>query len=339
MPHIFIRDLQPATEVSQFFIVRRFEQRTTNRGRPYWNLLLSDRTGTIPAKVWSDALSQCDPDIRAGSTAGVRGRVEHFQNELQINVKFIGSVEYLHERGSNRLQELDLDLLTQATPYDVDQLWGDLRSLCEDRIQDPNLKHLTCSLLEQHEGLFKQAPAALEYHHAYRGGLLEHTWKVLRYCLTLAEEEPDLDKDLLISGAVLHDIGKILEICGATGFRHSIQGRLLGHVVLGRDLVRDTARQLGMNLEDLKLLHLEHILLSHHGEPEFGSPIPSKSREAYVVHTMDDLNAKLFMITEHARGDKRDDLFTEFHRVLKRSFFIPPLEKERDATEGETDAD
>jgi len=329
MSHIFIKDLNPGIEIKQFFVIQKLELRNTAKGVPFLNLLLSDRSGTMPAKVWSEHLPSEEQGVASGIIAGVQGRVEQFQEELQINVSYIASTEFLKEKGRN-LNDLDIDDLLPRSPFDIEDMWTELMDVCHEQIHEEPLRDLTIEVLTRNEKAFKNAPAALQYHHAYRGGLLEHTRQVLRYVLAISDIEKELNRDVLIAGAVLHDVGKIFEIEGSTAYTHSTAGRLTGHLILGRDLVRDTARELGIDPEGLILQHVEHIILSHHGALELGSPVVPKSPEALVIHVMDDLNAKIKMIQDHSEQRKKDGLFTEYHRVLRRCFLLPKVEADAD---------
>ena len=322
MTHTFIKDLKLGLDIRQFFVIQKLEQRNTAKGAPFLNLLLSDRTGTIPAKIWSEHLPSEEQGVASGIIAGVQGRVEQFQEELQINVNYIADAEFLKGKGRS-LDDLDMDNLLARSPFNVEDMWAEMMNVCHEQIHEEHVRNLTLEVLARNEEPFKNAPAALQYHHAYRGGLLEHTLQVLRYVLALSDVEKELNRDILIAGAILHDVGKIFEIEGATAYAHSTEGRLIGHIILGRDMVRDTALELGIDPKDLNLLHIEHIILGHHGALELGSPVVPKSPEALIVHVMDDLNAKIKMMQDHSEHRKKDSLFTEYHRVLRRSFLLP----------------
>ena len=163
-------------------------------------------------------------------------------------------------------------------------------------------------------------PAARLYHHPYLGGLLEHTWFVARHTQASLAIYPDLNPSLALAGAILHDLGKVKEIANPTAPELTVAGQLLGHIVLGWEMVREEAR--AMEFPDANLLiQLEHIILAHHGALEFGSPVPPKTREALLVYFLDDLDAKLKMMSTHLQSDSGDDDFTSYHRVLQRGLY------------------
>ena len=163
-------------------------------------------------------------------------------------------------------------------------------------------------------------PAARLYHHPYLGGLLEHTWFVARHTQASLAIYPDLNPSLALAGAILHDLGKVKEIANPTAPELTVPGQLLGHIVLGWEMVREEARALEFPDANL-LIQLEHIILAHHGALEFGSPVPPKTREALLVYFLDDLDAKLKMMSTHLQSDSGDGDFTSYHRVLQRGLY------------------
>jgi 3'-5' exoribonuclease len=318
MPHQLISLLRDGDTVHQFFLVRQAESRTTKSGQPFLSLLLGDKSGAIMARVWSDVVAKCPGPFVPGDAVGVQGQVESFKGELQLNVRYINTVEALRDLGRD-LQEYDPDLLCQATPYDRESLWQELQQLAETEIRPP-LDQLVLQVLDRYREEFLVCPAARLYHHPYLGGLLEHTWFVTRHALASLTIYPDLNRDLVLAGAILHDLGKVKELANPAAPEATVPGRLLGHIVLGWDMVRAEAQALDFPDPTL-LLQLEHIMLSHHGSLEFGSPIPPKTREALLVNFLDDLDAKLKMMSQHLEADTGEGDFTSYHRVLQRDLY------------------
>jgi 3'-5' exoribonuclease len=318
MPHQQISQLQEGAVVQQYFLVRQAESRSTREGKPYLSLVLGDKSGHIVARVWDDVLARCPGPFVQGDHVGVQGQVSSYKGELQLTIRYINTVEALRAMGKS-LEEYDPDLLHQTTPYDRQALWQELWQLAETQIRPP-LKHLVLNLLDRHREEFLVCPAARLYHHPYVGGLLEHTWFVARHTLAALNIYPDLNRDLALAGAILHDLGKIKEIANPPAPELTVSGQLLGHIVLGWDLVRSAAQALEFSDPTL-LLQLEHIILSHHGSLEFGSPIPPKTREALLVNFLDDLDAKLKMMSQHLESDSGEGDFTSYHRVLQRGLY------------------
>jgi 3'-5' exoribonuclease len=318
MPHQLISHFKEGDAVQQFFLVRQAESRTDKTGKPYLSLVLGDKSGAIAAKVWNDILKKYPGPFAAGDFLGVKGQVDSYNKELQINVKYLETEASIRSRGGD-LSAFDPELLCQTTPYDRQALWRELWGLAEDQIRPP-LKELVLKVLDRYREDFLVCPAAMLYHHPYLGGLLEHTWFVARHALASLAIYPELNRDLVLAGAILHDLGKVKELANPPAPQFTVPGRLLGHIVLGWDMVRAEAQ--GLEFPDPTLLiQLEHIILSHHGSLEFGSPIPPKTREALLVNFLDDLDAKLKMMSQHLESDSGEGDFTSYHRVLQRGLY------------------
>jgi 3'-5' exoribonuclease len=318
MPHQLIAHLKEGDAVQQFFLVRQADSRTDKTGKPYLSLVLGDKSGTIVAKVWADILKKYPGPFAGGDFVGVKGQVDSYKQELQITVKYLETEESIRSRGGD-LSAFDPELLCQATPYDREALWQELWQLAETVIRPP-LGPLVLTVLERYREEFLVCPAALRYHHPYLGGLLEHTCFVTRHALASLAIYPELNRDLVLAGAILHDLGKIKELANPPAPERTVPGHLLGHVVLGWEMVRAAAQ--GLEFPDPTLLvQLEHIILSHHGSLEFGSPILPKTREALLVNFLDDLDAKLKMMSQHLESDSGGGDFTSYNRALQRDLY------------------
>ncbi|MGO8762310.1 MAG: 3'-5' exoribonuclease YhaM family protein [Desulfobaccales bacterium] len=318
MPHQLISHLKEGDAVQQFFLVRQAESRIDKTGKPYLSLVLGDKSGTIVAKVWNDILKKYPGPFAVGDFVGVKGQVDSYKQEIQINVKYLETEESIRSRGGD-LSAFDPELLLQATPYDREALWQELGQLAETQIRPP-LKDLVLKVLELYREEFLVCPAALRYHHPYLGGLLEHTWFVTRHALASLALYTELNRDLVLAGAMLHDLGKIKELANPPAPERTVPGHLLGHIVLGWEMVRAAAQ--GLEFPDPTLLvQLEHIILSHHGSMEFGSPILPKTREALLVNFLDDLDAKLKMMSQHLESDTGEGDFTSYNRALQRDLY------------------
>jgi len=318
VPHQLITELKEGAAVQQFFLVRQVESRTDKSGKPFLSLVLGDKSGTMVARVWSDVLARCPGPFAPGDYVGVQGQVGAYKGELQLTIQYISSVDALKARGK-KLEGFDPELLHLATPYDRQQLWQELREMAEGNLRPP-LRDLVLSLLNRYQEDLLVCPAARLYHHPYLGGLLEHTWSVTRHTLASLSVYPDLNPDLALAGAILHDLGKVKEIVNPQAPDLTVSGQLLGHIVLGWEMVREEARALEFPDPNL-LVQLEHIILSHHGSLEFGSPVPPKTREALLVYFLDDLDAKLKMMDTHLQSDSGEGDFTSYHRVLQRGLY------------------
>jgi 3'-5' exoribonuclease len=318
MPHQLISLLKEGDTVQQFFLVRQSDRGTTKDGKPFLSLVLGDKSGAIVAKVWHDILEKYPGPFAVGDFVGVKGKVDSYKKELQINVKYLETEKSIRSRGGD-LSAFDPELLCQATPYDRATLWQELWQLAETQIGPP-LAELVLRVLERYREEFLVCPAALRYHHPYLGGLLEHTWFVTRHALASLTIYPELNRDLVLAGAMLHDLGKVKELANPQAPERTVPGHLLGHVVLGWEMVRSEAQALNFP-DPILLVQLEHIILSHHGSMEFGSPILPKTREALVVNFLDDLDAKLKMMSQHLESDTGAGDFTGYNRALQRDLY------------------
>jgi 3'-5' exoribonuclease len=318
MTHQLITELKEGAQVQQFFLVRQAESRSDKSGKPFLSLVLGDKSGTMVARVWSDVLAKCPGPFILGDYVWVRGQVGVYKGDLQLIVNDIISVAAQRALGKEP-RGFDPELLHLATPYDRQQLWDELWELAAGNLGPP-LKDLVLRLLDRYREDLLVCPAARLYHHPYLGGLLEHTWSVARHTLASLAVYPDLNPDLALAGAILHDLGKVKEIATPQAPELTVPGQLVGHIVLGWEMVREEARALEFPDPTL-LVQLEHIILSHHGSLEFGSPILPKTREALLVYFLDDLDAKLKMMDTHLQSDSGDGDFTSYHRVLQRDLY------------------
>jgi 3'-5' exoribonuclease len=331
MPHQLISLLKEGDAVQQYFMVRQAETRMDKSGNPYLSLSLGDKSGAMVARVWNKVLAKCPGPFAPGDHVGVQAQVESYKGELQLNIRYINTVAALRDLGRD-LQEYDPVLLCQATPYDRQALWQELWQLAETQIGPP-LGELVLRILDRYREEFQVCPAALRYHHPYLGGLLEHTWFVTRHALASVTIYPELNRDLVLAGAILHDLGKVKELANPPAPERTVPGHLLGHIVLGWEMVRSEAQALNFS-DPILLVQLEHIILSHHGSMEFGSPILPKTREALLVNFLDDLDAKLKMMSQHLESDGGEGDFTSYNRALQRDLY-----KGGPAAAGDRDAD
>jgi len=313
-----VKDLKAGDKVLQFFELRSKEVRKTRSGQTYLDLVVGDATGALPVKMWSDSIQKWGQDFNPGDIVKIEGRVEMYRDRPQIVVDKI--------RGAQLSEVPDQSLLIRSTPYDPEELLGELRRIAA-ALSPTQMAHLVDTILDEHQEALKTFPAARMIHHAYKGGLIEHMVSVTRKVEAVLRVEKTVNRGLAIAGAILHDIGKIRELNPANRGR-TPEGRLIGHVILGMELVRETATRLGLVREPW-LRDLEHILLSHHGETEFGAPVRPFTREALVVHFIDNLDSKL-KILEEALESVEPDGFTPYNKWLEGRAFAgtPPLAEE-----------
>ena len=326
--HVLIKDMRPGQRISQCFLAKQKTQRVTRTGDAYLEILLADKSGTIPARAWADATQRFASQFEEGDFVFVEGRSETYRNTLQI---IIGSIRRLetYEKEQGKISGFDPGLLVPASARDPEEMWSELTGLIASIPEKP-LRELTTLLVTENEDALRTFPAAVQYHHAYLGGLLEHTLEVANGVHQYAKTCSGLDRGMVTAGGILHDIGKVKELERPIAPRYSFEGQLLGHLLLGRDMVRDAAKKISWDDPHIPEL-LEHIIISHHGELEFGAAIVPKTAEAIAVYYFDNLSARLNMVKMHIANDNEQDDFTNWHALLKRKFFKGPGTGEIDA--------
>ncbi|HVN94663.1 MAG TPA: HD domain-containing protein [Terracidiphilus sp.] len=287
MKDIYIADLMGFDEgklFDSFFLVLAKQQRTTKQNKPYLNLTLGDKTGQIEGRVWDLGDPRIAKEFDRGDLVKVRGCISRFDDRAQVKV------DQLRKALDGEADKKDM---LPATTCDVAVLWTALEAVIAS-ITNPHLKRLLDTLLDDPAiaEAYREAPAARQLHHAWLGGLLEHVVSLLGLADRVASHYPMLNRDLLLTGVILHDIGKIRELAWDTGFNYTTEGILLGHIQMGVDLVEKTIAGLPDFPDRLRTLVL-HLILSHHGKLEFGSPKLPMIPEALVLNFVDDLDAKM----------------------------------------------
>ena len=229
MTHQFIVDLKEGMQIQQYFVVRQVEESFTKDGNPYLKLVLGDRSGLLPAKLWSNVLQEFPGPFQVGDYVGAAGQVKAYRGALELTVQRIRTTEQILEI-KGELKDFDTSLLHATSEYDPEQMWQELLALVDEFLTPP-LQDLVLNLLHRHAEVWQMHPAARQNHHAYLGGLLEHTWFVTRLALQAAGLYPDINRQLVAAGAILHDLGKLRELSQPHAPEYTIPGQLLGHIV------------------------------------------------------------------------------------------------------------
>lgn len=300
MKEIYIADLSGLEEsriFDAYFLVLTRQQRITRNNKPYLNLTLADKTGQMEARVWEPGDPRITREFDRGDVVKVRGCVARFDDRCQIKVDQLRKAQD---------GEAALEDMLPSTIFDVNELWSRVNAVVQS-ITNPHLKRLLEALLTDGEiaRAYREAPAARQLHHAWLGGLLEHVVSLLGLAEKVAGHYSMLDRDLLLTGVILHDIGKIRELTWATGFDYSVEGVLLGHIQMGVDLVEKTIAGLHDFPPRLRTLVL-HLILSHHGKLEFGSPKLPMIPEALALNFVDDFDAKMQAVKSEFEKSARE---------------------------------
>jgi 3'-5' exoribonuclease len=309
---IYVSEITENTHIEGLFLVKDKNNGMTKNGKQYIALNLTDKTGEVKARIWDNA-EKLGTRFSQGDCVTLKAFSVMYQGTLQLN---ISSIEKFPA------DEAVLRELLPASKINPEELFAELLGMCRS-FSNPHLKMLMEHIFSRDDIVtaFKTAPAAKSIHHDYLGGLIEHTANVTRLALVVAPLYTTLNKDLLLTGAILHDIGKIYELAYEKNFSYTDKGRLIGHITLGDDMVTDAIKQLPEFPDDLALV-VRHLMLSHHGQYEFGSPKRPKTPEALLLSYLDDLDAKMFVCTEQIRKEKNPETkWTSFNKLFDRYLY------------------
>lgn len=308
---MFVKDLKPGKEVTEFFVLRKQEIRDTVDGKRFLKLELGDRTGRIDGVVWDNA-DQIYESAQAGDVVKIKALVTTYKEMPQLKVEKLRKAKE---------EEIDLSDFLPASERDLDSLYDEFEEAVSS-IQNPHLRSLLELLLKDSSVMekLKVTPGGKLWHHAYIGGLLQHTLRVAQVCEKAASMYELVDRDLLITGALVHDIGKISSYSARGFFDYTDEGRLIGHIVSGNELI-DRKIQMIEDFPSELALRLKHLILSHQGQLEFASPVVPKTLEAIILHYADDLDAKAdafshIIKTQKSRGKKWSDWVNLINRYI-----------------------
>lgn len=317
MKQTFVADLEAGTSLRSRFLVQRKERKIASTGSAYLDLDLQDSTGVIRAKLWD--CDRHDLAFNVDDVVQVEGQVENYQGTLQIRIRKIVPCP------KEEVDLLDYLPRSQRDPAEMySALLDRLRTMPEGPLQTLVLAVLEDPAVAEK---FKLAPAAMSYHHAYLGGLVEHALSLIELGDKVCDHYQTLRRDLVLTGLVLHDLGKIDELTWSRGFRYTTRGQLVGHMALALEIVQEKMRTIADFPTSLKD-QIEHIILSHHGQLEFGSPKEPMFPEALVVHYLDNLDSKLEAIRAQYAADKdRAGDWTGRNPALRRELLKPPAAK------------
>ena len=304
----YINTLKEGDTITEKYLCK-FKQELKNRnGKPYYAVKLQDKTGMIEAKIWD--INSNIGEFVVFDYVQVEGSVILYQEEFQLNVQKMSKADP---------EGLDPSDYIPATPKDIEVLLEDLNKLIL-RVKNTYMRQLLESffLKETFIKEFKYHSAAKSVHHAYLGGLLEHTVTVAKIGESLCEHYPIANKELVIVGCLLHDIGKLHELSGFPENDYTDMGNMLGHIPMGVEMIHDHMKAIENFPAELGIL-IKHIILSHHGEYEFGSPKRPKTIEAMIVHSADNTDSRIKIVEEILLADTSDNRYAGYNRILNRN--------------------
>jgi 3'-5' exoribonuclease len=322
MRRLFLRDCAPGDVVEDVFTVTNKQLAATATGKHYIKLFCSDRTGQMTARIWN-ATREMFASMPDSGFLRVRGRIENYQNNLQLIIEQMWAAK----EGS-----FDIADLMPHTEKDVDQMAAKVKEIC-GTFRNKHLAALVKAYLDDGElwANFCRAPAAMNFHHAFIGGLLEHTLNAMEVADAVCKFYPKLNRDLVVSGIFLHDLAKTWELSYSSAFSYTDGGQLVGHIVKGAMWVEKKAEEaektLGEKIPRELIDVVQHIILSHHGEPEFGAARVPSTPEAIAVHVLENLDAKLMMALQLTRGEgvASEANWTEWQKAFNGRLYRPDV--------------
>lgn len=316
MPHLYVKDIEPGQQIQDIYMVTQPVLRNTARGDLYIAMFLSDKTGKVNSRVWQ-ASQELYQSLPSEGFVAIRGKSELYQGSMQIVVNDVQVVD------PDQVKLMDY---MPRTDKNIGNMYEEFKGIIGE-IQNPDLKNLTQAFFADTD-LMKQfciAPAAMQMHHNYLGGLLEHTLSMANVAKVLFPLYPKIQKDLVLAAIFLHDIAKTQELSYKIGFGYTDRGQLLGHIVQGTQLVTQKADELkvaGKPVDPCLLDCLLHIIVSHHGLREYGSPVLPATPEAFMVNYIDNLDAKMNQTANLIENDLGDGgNWTSYQRSLETRLY------------------
>lgn len=311
--HPYIDDLQMGDRFDGYFVMRSLQMMTTRANKPFLVFDFTDRTGHIKGKMWDDA-EYAYKGLTPGDVVKVRATVEEYLGKAELKVL--------------RIRPIDPDDITDFSRFlptsesDTEENLEIIKAAIT-KIAHPGIQNLLTDLFDDHEFVEKyiRTPAGKKWHHGYLGGLLEHAASMTGLAQNICDHYPDLNRDLIIAGTILHDIGKIWELSSETAIDYTTEGRLLGHIVLGAEFIAERGKSTD-DLDEETLMLLRHMILSHQGALEHGCPVLPMTKEAMVLYHIDEIDSKLNAMTrelDKASGGGGD--FTEYINLLGRMLY------------------
>lgn len=317
-------ELTNGQEADFFALLCGKEELTTRDGKPYFRVSFRDAAREVSFPIWNDTSwsTVCRDQWTVGEFYKLRALYRETNYGPQLEIRKIRAV--IDDDAKDGFTPA---MCLPASRFDPQEMYDELVAIAKDAIDDSELSNFVQAILEQYHDMLLTWPAASYNHHAHLGGYLEHVLSVTKTCVFLADKyselysemQPPLDKGLVIAGGILHDIGKVRELATTpAGAEYTPAGALIGHILQGRDIIRETAQQ--HPLEQEKVLRLEHIIVAHQRLPEWGSPKPPMTPEALIVHYADDLDAKLQMMV-CAIADETEGVFTTTRNPLRQKIY------------------
>ncbi|MGM8214750.1 3'-5' exoribonuclease YhaM [Bacillaceae bacterium W0354] len=297
-----------------FLFIKQVDKGVASNGKPFLTIIFRDKTGEIEAKLW-DIAKEDEEAYMPESIVHVLGDIRQFRGKLQLNIR--------HIRLSNETDGVQIEDFMEKAPIEVEELREYFTQIIFE-MRNPNIQRIVRYIVKKHDQPLFTYPAATKNHHEYTSGLAHHVVSMLKIAKQIVQLYPELNKDLLYAGIILHDIGKVKELSSPITPTYTLEGKLLGHITIMVEEIAAAAKEL--NIEGEEVLLLQHMVLSHHGKAEWGSPKPPLIREAEVLHLIDLMDAKINMMNRALAKTKPGEFTERIFPLDNRSLFKPTLE-------------
>lgn len=294
-----------------YFLIKSVTKGTASNGKPFLTLMLCDQTGEIEAKLWGASLED-EATYTSQVIVFVDGEVIEFRGRPQLKINTI--------RPTSPLDQVKIADFIQSAPMAKEDMLEEIMQYIFE-MKNPNIQRITRHLLKKNQDAFLESPAATRNHHEFVSGLAYHVVCMLKIARCLAELYPSLDTDLLYAGIILHDLGKVRELSGPVETTYTLEGKLLGHITIMVSEIKEAALEL--NIEGEEVLMLQHLVLSHHSKPEWGSPKAPLIREAEILHLIDNIDAKMNMMDRALEAVAPGEFSERVLAMDNRSFYKP----------------
>ncbi|RFB18415.1 3'-5' exoribonuclease YhaM [Bacillus sp. HNG] len=302
-------------QVDVFLFIKSSTKGIASNGKPFLTLLFQDKSGEIEAKLW-DATPEDEVNYAAQKMVRLAGEINSYRGRNQLKIRNIRPV--------TDLDGVTISDFLEVAPVPQDEMASKITQYIFE-MKNSNIQRITRHLLKKHQAAFYEYPAATKNHHEFVSGLAYHVVSMLDLAKAIATLYPSLDTDLLYAGIILHDLGKVTELSGPISTTYTMEGNLLGHISIMVNEVGQAAKELGIEGEEVTVL--QHVILSHHGKAEWGSPKPPMIKEAEILHYIDNLDAKMNMLDRALERVKPGEFTERVFALDNRSFYKPTFHK------------
>ncbi|WP_419883353.1 3'-5' exoribonuclease YhaM [Peribacillus sp. B-H-3] len=297
--------------IDTYMYIKTSTKAVASNGKPFLTLILTDKTGEIEAKLW-DVSEDDERNYSAERAVKIQGEIQNYRGRSQLKIRNIRLI--------TDLDGIKTSDLIQTAPLSQEEMMDKITKYIFE-MTNPNIQRITRHLLKKFQNEFLTYPAATKNHHEFMSGLAFHVVSMLDLAKAIAGLYPKLDKDLLYAGVILHDLGKVIELSGPVSTAYTVEGNLLGHITIMVNELGKAADELGIDTEEIMIL--KHMVLSHHGKAEWGSPKPPLVREAEILHYIDNIDAKINMMDRALEKVKPGEFTERVFALENRSFYKP----------------